>query len=147
MELSGSCSCGAVKFRIGQRRLRAYQCHCSICRKATGSACSTTVIVPELLFAWRGGEEKIATYAKADGYKVSFCSNCGSPLPNRFRGYPLYSVPLGSLDGEPEVVMAVQLHLGSKAAWDSGGFEGEPCQAMPSLDEMLELLQLRAVTP
>lgn len=145
-EVNGQCSCGSVGYKLSIDSLLAYQCHCSICRKATGSAFSTTLMAPEAGFAWLRGKELISSYAKDNGYKVNFCSRCGSPVPNKFRGFPLLSVPVGSIDGNPSIKVVAQLYLGSRAKWDTGTFEGLHFDEMPSLDEMFELLHVRGKT-
>ncbi len=141
-EAHGQCSCGSVGYKFTADGLIAYQCHCSICRKATGSAFSTTLMAPESGFVWLRGEELISSYAKDNGYKVNFCSHCGSPVPNKFRDFPLLSVPVGGIDGEPLVKVTVQLYLGSRAKWDTGTFKGQHFDEMPGLDEMFGLLHV-----
>jgi hypothetical protein len=143
-EIYGKCSCGAVEFKFSTDALMAYQCHCSICRKATGSAYSTTLFAPESDFVWVRGEDKVSTFSKKSGYKVSSCSCCGSPVPNKFREFPLFSVPVGSLDGEPDIEVVVQIYRGSKAKWDKENFEGQKFDELPSIDEMLKLLHVHA---
>lgn len=138
--LYGQCSCGSVAFKFSSDAVRAYQCHCSICRKATGSAFSTTVMAPEAYFEWTHGQEIITSYSKKSGYKVSFCSRCGSPVPNKFRGLPLYTVPAGSLEDSGALEIVVHLHLGSKAAWDLNPVTGHQFNEIPSLQTVLELL-------
>ena len=142
-ELYGQCSCGAVGFKFSTVTLLAYQCHCSICRKATGSSFSTTLIAPENGFVWTRGEKQVSSYSKENGYKVSFCSGCGSPVPNKFRGYPLFCVPVGSIDGLPDINVIVKLHLGSRATWDKEKFEGKRFIEMPTIHEILELLHVQ----
>ena len=139
----GQCSCGAIKFKFSPESLLAYECHCSICRKATGSAFSTTLMAPESGFSWIHGEDRVSSYSKEGGYRVSFCSHCGSPVPNKFRTFPLYSVPAGSIDGSPDINVIVKLHLGSRAQWDKDNFEGKRFLEMPTLNEMLELLHVQ----
>lgn len=139
-EIHGQCSCGAVEFKFSAKSLLAYQCHCSICRKATGSAFSTTLLAPESSFEWIRGKEKLSSYSRDSGYKVNFCSYCGNPVPNKFRNYPLYSVPAGSLDNSDDIIVAVQIYLGSRAKWDTDLNEGEQFAETPAINEMLELL-------
>ena len=141
MEIDGQCSCGAVAFSISVATPRAHQCHCSICRKATGSAFTTTLMAPAEGFRWLRGEEVVVFHSKPNGYTLGFCSSCGSPVPNRFRDYPLYSVPVGSLDDPPEIPVVAQLYLGSRARWEGDELAGRRYEEMPGLDEMLELLR------
>ena len=142
-QVSGQCLCGTVKFKFKTEELKAYQCYCSICRKATGSAYSTTLMAPVSEFEWISGEEKLSSYSKVNGYKVNFCSNCGSPVPNIFRNLPLYSIPVGSLDGEHEIDVVVQIYLGSMASWETDDLNGKKYIEMPSLSEMMEFLHVR----
>ncbi len=44
--MHGQCLCGAVKFEILGPLPKLYQCHCSLCRKQSGSASN-----PERIFA------------------------------------------------------------------------------------------------
>ena len=97
-------------------------------------------MAPEIAFQWLRGEELVASHTKEGGYRLDFCSRCGSPVPNKFRGFPLYSVPVGSIDGDPDISVAVQLHLTSRAKWDKPTSDGQHFDEMPSLAEMLELL-------
>lgn len=144
MELHGQCSCGSVGFRFSADSLLAYQCHCSVCRKATGSAFSTTLIAPDGDFEWTHGKKLVSSYSKKGGYKVCFCSHCGSPVPNKFRNFPLYSIPVGSLDDSQNINVVVKLNLDSRAQWDQEKFEGKRFSNMPILNEMLEFLHISA---
>lgn len=137
---NGQCSCGSVTFKFSSNTLLAYQCHCSICRRATGSAFSTTIMASETSFEWERGKDKVGTYTKESGYKVSFCTQCGSPVPNKFRGLPLYTVPAGSLDDSSSLEIVVHLHLGSQAAWDREPATGDKFDEIPSLQTVMELL-------
>jgi hypothetical protein len=97
-------------------------------------------MAPETGFQWLRGEALVASHMKEGGYRLDFCSKCGSPVPNKFRGFPLFSVPVGSIEGEADISVAVQLHLSSRAKWDKPSSGGRHFDEMPSLDEMLELL-------
>lgn len=97
-------------------------------------------MAPETGFQWFRGEELVASHTKEGGYRLDFCSRCGSPVPNKFRDFPLFSVPVGSIEGDLDISVAVQLHLSSRAKWDKTSSDGRHFDEMPSLDEMLELL-------
>ena len=142
-KIYGQCSCGTVKFEFDIEELLAYQCHCSICRKISGTAYTTTLMAPEKEFVWVRGLEFISSYAKDNGYKTSFCSRCGSPVPNKFRDFPLYSVPVGCLDGIPDITIVAKIYFGSKAKWDEDQFSGKRFSDMPSLSDMLGLLHVQ----
>lgn len=140
---NGQCSCGTVKFKFHADELTAYQCHCSICRKATGSAYSTTLMAKKDSFEWVSGKDQISSYSKENGYKNNFCSCCGSPVPNLFRDYPLYSVPVGSLEDKNHIEIKVQIFCGSKASWEKEVIGKIQFEEMPALNEMLGLLHVQ----
>jgi len=139
-EMHGRCSCGSVEYRFSSESLRAYQCHCTVCQKATGSAFTTTLMVSENDFSWIRGNDIISSYEKESGYRVSFCSRCGNPVPNKFRDSHLLAVPAGNIEGNPEIGILAQLYLGSRATWDHGTREGRHFDQMPTLEYMFSLL-------
>jgi len=59
LPMEGSCRCGRVRFVIGKAPLLPILCHCTGCQHMTGSAFSTTIIVPRDGFAVIEGETVI----------------------------------------------------------------------------------------
>lgn len=120
--MKGECLCGAVKFEIEGKLPNLYQCHCSLCRKATGSSANAATFVSQESFRWLSGQEAISSFQKPTGYRSDFCSTCGSPVPNQLRGMNLIWVPAGLLEDSFDAAVNVHLHLGSAASWerDSG---------------------------
>jgi len=59
LPMEGGCRCGAVRFRISLPPLMTMACHCAGCQKMSGSAFSTTVMVPTAGFAVIAGEPVI----------------------------------------------------------------------------------------
>lgn len=141
MTVSGSCLCEAVMFEISGEIPNFYQCHCGQCRKVTGSASNTGIFLSKGQMRWISGEDKVTAFVKDSGYNSSFCSLCGSALPNPSRGGGGYWVPAGSLDGEIDSRVAVHLHVDSKALWDFIGDDGEQYAAMPDLHILSKALQ------
>jgi hypothetical protein len=72
-ELNGQCLCGAVKFLLRAMPSQIYQCHCSQCRKITGSSANASCIIAEENFEWQQGESNIASYIHESGYRSDFC--------------------------------------------------------------------------
>ena len=82
--MKGSCLCGSVKFEIKPPLSVFRYCHCSRCRKASGSAHAANIFVPQAQFAWSAGEDRV-NHFKLPGAKtfaVSFCTRCGSRVPH-----------------------------------------------------------------
>ena len=60
--MKGSCLCGSVKYEI-EPPFKIFQyCHCSRCRKFTGSVHSANLFVPLPQFKWLAGEEQVGKY-------------------------------------------------------------------------------------
>ena len=117
--LHGSCLCGTVTYRItGPFRLFQY-CHCSRCRKITGSAFSPNIFVKPSNFQWSSGEDQVGRYEvpEAKYYTTSFCKQCGSTLPWSVKTSVNVVVPAGTLDESPAIQPAQNIYWGSRAGW------------------------------
>ncbi|MFT6655758.1 MAG: hypothetical protein ACJAWI_002533, partial [Marinomonas primoryensis] len=56
---TGSCLCGAVKFELKGEFKKFFLCHCSRCRKTSGSAHCASLFAPGAALRWLSGEEKL----------------------------------------------------------------------------------------
>jgi hypothetical protein len=119
--LGGSCLCGGVRYEIVRPFLRANFCHCSRCRKHSGSNASAQGRVPREGFRLLAGEELIRVFApEAGGMVKAFCTVCGSSLfGGTWPDGPEISVRLGTLDGDPGVRPQYHSFVDSKAPWDA----------------------------
>ena len=131
-EITGSCLCRAVNYAVkGNLGLFQY-CHCSRCRKFTGSAFAANLLVSPNDFRWTKGEALVGRYelAEAKHFATSFCKNCGSSLPWLSQSGKAVIIPAGTLDEEPDVKPIQNIYVGSGAGW----YE-EP-DALPRYDEL-----------
>jgi hypothetical protein len=117
--LSGSCLCGAVTYRIHAPFLRFAHCHCSRCRKATGTGHASNLYVAPDHLRWVSGEEFIARFdlPSAQSFATTFCQRCGSPLPHHTRSGREVVVPAGSLDDQPALLPQARIFWGSRVPW------------------------------
>jgi hypothetical protein len=115
--LSGSCLCGGVSYEVRGTPLRFLHCHCSRCRKATGTGHATNLILKSSSVDWKGNEAKLTRYKVPDAQRFSttFCSTCGSPLPRE--GTDFVVVPAGSLDTVPEMSPQGRIFWDSRSTW------------------------------
>ncbi|MDU6748188.1 MAG: GFA family protein, partial [Bradyrhizobium sp.] len=83
----GSCLCGEVVFEVDGPFDKFLNCHCSRCRKASGTAHSCEVIVKAAALRWLQGEARVARFdlPQARSFATAFCSRCGSPMPHLTR--------------------------------------------------------------
>ena len=116
--LSGSCLCGAVRYTATGQVARFYHCHCSRCRKATGTGHASNIFVAGRV-VWESGEDQVANYkvAEAERFTNSFCRNCGSRVPRFVEKVGMVMIPAGSLDTEPGAAPQARIFTGSRAAW------------------------------
>ncbi|TMP42433.1 aldehyde-activating protein [Pseudoalteromonas citrea] len=75
-----SCLCGAVKVEIHGPITDIIHCHCSLCRKSTGTAYATNGFVETDLFKVVAGREDITHFEFKPGRKRHFCRHCASPI-------------------------------------------------------------------
>ncbi len=118
-KIKGSCLCGNVTYEItGHMNIFQY-CHCSRCRKFTGSAHASNLFVKKDDFRWLSGEQYIGSYAPDETkyFCTSFCKNCGSSLPWLEKSGRTMVVTAGTLDDDPEVKPKWNIFVASKAPW------------------------------
>ena len=115
----GSCLCGAVQFDVALPFLGAGHCHCSTCRKHTGTAHSTSGRVEPEQLTFRAGRDLLGTYQPAPGEGIkTFCTVCGSSLfGGGFPDGPYISVRLGALDDDPGQRPQQRTFVSSNPPW------------------------------
>ncbi|NQY65209.1 MAG: GFA family protein [Alteromonadaceae bacterium] len=77
---TGKCLCGEVKIQVKGDISDIIHCHCSLCRKNSGTAYATNGFVNCSDFEIVEGEEKLTTFSFKPGRNRYFCSKCGSPV-------------------------------------------------------------------
>lgn len=113
----GSCLCGAVRYEIAGELGPAYYCHCSRCRKSSGTGHAANAVMARTQFLVRAGLDQLRSYVADNGVERLFCGTCGSPLAVG-RGEHL-RLRLGSLDSPLALGPQVRIFVGSKAAWEA----------------------------
>ena len=123
---SGACLCGETAFEIDGGFESFFLCHCDYCRKDTGSAHAANLFSTTAKLRWLRGENKAKTFnLKSTRHVRSFCSRCGSALPNVQMDGKLLVVPAGSLDSDVPIQPQGHIYFASKANWDDH-LEGVP---------------------
>ncbi len=109
--------CGVIQYSFAEFVSPVVLCHCSLCRKTSGSAFGVNASVTG--FEVAAGRDAITEYASSPGKWRAFCSVCGSPLYSRLDRLPdRVRVRIGTL--ETPLAMKPQAHIfaGSKADWE-----------------------------
>jgi len=118
--IAGTCLCSTIGFVINGKYGPAGQCHCSRCRKVSGTDGNAVFYAARESFRWLRGEENITTFhvPGAGQWHSSFCKTCGSPVPHMDGEQKIYFVPAGLLDDDPGFRgYAAHIFVGSKAPW------------------------------
>jgi hypothetical protein len=116
---SGSCLCRKVRYELTGNMGVFQYCHCSRCRKVTGSAHAANLFVSPDKFKWLSGEELVGRFDPENTkyFATCFCKNCGSTLPWLSKSGKVIIVPAGTLDEDPEIKPTQNIFCGSRPAW------------------------------
>jgi len=128
--LSGSCLCGDINYTATGEERAFFHCHCSRCRKASGTGHASNLFVQGTL-AWDRGKDLVRNYQlpEAERFTNTFCSKCGGRVPRFIESMGMVFIPAGSLDDEPGMGPQARIFKGSRAAWSC------EASALPEFDE------------
>jgi hypothetical protein len=115
-QLRGECYCRAVAYDVADAFEYALNCHCSDCRRATGSAFKPFAGIATNQFSIVRGQERLARYGDEVGHNAH-CTLCGSLLYSRVRDGAYVHVTLGTLNDTPSIRPTAHIFVGSKAPW------------------------------
>lgn len=122
---SGSCLCGAVRFRIDGGVEHFFLCHCTRCRKNSGSAHSANLFSTTARLEWLAGADLVTFFQlPKTRHQRAFCSRCGSAMPVAQEGF--LTIPAGALDTEVSLRPEAHICTASRAGWDDALHE-IPC--------------------
>jgi len=113
-QLIGSCLCGEVRYTVADEFTYALICHCSQCRRATGSA-----------FKPFGGIERAKLKVIRGNIRIygdvmthdAHCKNCGSLLYSIVQQGTMAHVTYGTLVDAPSLAPQAHIFAASKAPW------------------------------
>ncbi len=122
--IRGSCLCGEVTFEAARAHGPFELCHCSRCRKASGSAYTAFLTVATDGYRIVSGREFMRRYEapvveRPPAYSVWFCSQCGAPVPTPDPQGEVFEIPAGAVDSAIDVVPDKHIYVDCKASWDS----------------------------
>jgi hypothetical protein len=124
--LEGGCLCGGVRFRVVGALGPASYCHCTRCRRRTGTAASPNVRVSAGALRIARGEELVREYVPEGGWPKAFCSVCGSALWSRSPDRDAYGIRLGAFDTDPGVRPEFRQFVAYAAPWEPVPDDGLP---------------------
>ncbi len=109
---SGSCLCGAVRYRVAGALDPVVVCHCMMCRRQTGHfLASTNVAVADCVIE---GEDGVRWYRSSESAERGFCGACGSVLFWRRPGSDRIAIAMGSFDRPTGAVIGEHIYVAAK---------------------------------
>lgn len=123
--LKGGCLCGAVRYEVTGEPKRFYHCHCSRCRRATGTGHASNLFLQPAVLNWISGQEKIRAFKvpEAQRFTNCFCATCGGRLPRQPVNSDIVMIPAGSLDDAAPIRPQARIFYDSRAGWSCGDDE------------------------
>ena len=129
----GGCLCGKVKFTISNKINDIVYCHCSLCRKAQGSAFATNGNIEASNFKFLSGENNLTTYQASENQTKLFCTSCGSPIMSKNTLNPdVIRIRLGTIESDINESPEAHIFVSSKANWE------EITDNLPQYDEYIQ---------
>lgn len=114
--LAGECFCKAVRYLVADEFAYALNCHCSNCRRTTGSAFKPFAGIARDKLKLTTGHDNLLIYGETTGHDAH-CGRCGSLLYSVMRNGSFVHVAMGTLVDNPSVRPTAHIFVGSKAPW------------------------------
>ena len=118
--MKGSCWCGGVRFDVREPFINLNFCHCTSCKRISGSVGTANGRARTEWIDVTQGRELLTTYQPDEGTKKTFCSVCGSNLFGG--GWPdseHASVRLSAIDEGLEQKPDAHTYVRSLAPWET----------------------------
>lgn len=114
--LTGQCRCRAVTYEVADEFAYAVNCHCSNCRRTTGSAFKPLAGIEIEKIKIIDGAENTMSYGD-EAAKYMHCGTCGSLLYAVVKNGTYAHVTMGTLVDTPSIRPTHHVFVGSKAEW------------------------------
>ena len=131
-QLKGTCLCGQVVYAVPDEFEAAFNCHCSNCRRTTGSAFKPMAVIPVEKLRLTQGADDLLIFGEPPGSHDVHCRHCGSFLFSRIVETGNAHVAMGTLVDAPGIRPQFHIFVGSKAPWF------EITDGLPQFDEFPE---------
>ena len=132
-KLTGACLCGQVSYEVEGPFDAFHICHCSQCRRSTGTAHASNLFTDEDRLRWISGESLIKRFTpdKPDVISKCFCTHCGSLVPYTSLKSGKLIIPAGSLDQQPEILPEDNIFWRDRAEWYDSVPTAKRCEQGP----------------
>jgi hypothetical protein len=132
-KVKGECLCGKVQYTAMGPFSAFHICHCTQCRRSTGSAHASNIFTTPDRLEWLSGQDQVKQYLPDEPNVISksFCNHCGSLVPYISAKSGRLIIPAGSLSEDPEIRPEDNIFWSDRASWydtvsETPKFEGFP---------------------
>jgi hypothetical protein len=105
-----------VHYTVVDEFVYALNCHCSNCRRTTGSAFKPFAGIERDKLAVTKGADNLMIFGNETANNTH-CKACGSPMYSVVRAGAYVHVAMGTLVDDPAIRPAAHIFVGSKAPW------------------------------
>ncbi|KAF9884740.1 hypothetical protein FE257_001302 [Aspergillus nanangensis] len=133
--LTGACLCRNITYRIdlpeSEPIPKVVLCHCTSCKRYTGSGFSANIVVPSTALKYTTGTPKLYLDSSDRGPQVrrEFCGDCGTPLSSQPGDAPqVIIMKSGTLDDEDRArcgQLGLEIFNKSRDGWLEGMTDGD----------------------
>jgi hypothetical protein len=118
-EIEGACLCGQVRYTVTGPFDQFHLCHCSQCRRSTGTAHASNIFTQPDRIQWLAGEHLVKRYDPDEPGIISkcFCGHCGSLVPYISASSGRLVIPAGGLSEDPGIRPQDNIYWSDRAKW------------------------------
>lgn len=122
MGLTGGCTCGAVRYRLGGTPFDCGWCHCTTCQRVSGAPAMVFASVKAGEWVVTEGSEHIRRIPSSSFAERLFCGQCGTPLGIDYEIQPdTFDFTVPTLDDPAAIAPGFHIFWASKVPWFDPG--------------------------
>lgn len=114
--VTGHCLCGGVRYKASAVRRELIQCHCEMCRRATGVVWRATQAVRADLTI--EDDDCLTWYQSSEHARRGFCRNCGASLFFDSDQRPNMGIAAGTIDQPSGLEFAANIYTDDAADYE-----------------------------
>lgn len=118
--MEGTCTCGAVTYKMTQSPLFTHCCHCTWCQRETGSAFALNAMIETEFLQVQGAVEEIVTPSNSGkGQIIARCPACKVALYSHYAGAGrlMAFVRVGTLKDQGACPPDIHIYTSTKLPW------------------------------
>jgi len=120
-ELTGGCTCGAVRYRMTSEPLFVHCCHCRWCQRESGASFALNALIEsDRVVLLQGAPEEVLTPSNSGkGQRIFRCPSCRIAVWSHYAGGGdrVSFVRVGTLDDPDRLPPDIHIYAASKQPW------------------------------